>query len=252
VELLLTSLPDDLVEWRGTAAELADKCNALLPRLGLEADAGSVNERLVRYYVSEEVISPAEREGREAIFGFRQAIELLVTRYLLKDGWPLKKIAAMLRSADLASLQHLLPSDRPRTRAEEVVEKFTRGAVAEPHAADDLDAFALSMSAPPRSPPAQRSLGLTPARMAESPAPQSALAMAAELTRRKAALTDNLRALGNEEGRAERRQMVRIALTAWCEVQIDAKELEALDDEKTGILGTALTQALQEERSKTR
>ena len=49
MELLLTSLPDDLVHWRGTAAELADKCNELLPRLGLEADAGSVNERPVRY-----------------------------------------------------------------------------------------------------------------------------------------------------------------------------------------------------------
>jgi len=46
--------------------------------------------------------------------------------------------------------------------------------------------------------------------------------------------------------------MVRIALTAWCEVQVDAKELEALDDEKIEILGTALIQALQEERSKTR
>jgi DNA-binding transcriptional MerR regulator len=250
MELLLTSFPDDLVHWRGTAAELADKCNELLPRLGLEADAGSVNERLVRYYVSEEVLTPPEREGREALFGFRQAIELLVTRYLLKDGWPLKKIAAMVRSADLASLQNLVPSERPRTRAEELVAQFRRGA-AEPSPAD-VEAFSLSAAPPPMSAPAQRSLSLPLASPRAREPQQAALEMAAELTRRKAALTDNLRALGNEEGRAERRQLVRIALTAWCEVQIDASELEALTDDKLEVLGTALTQALQEERSKTR
>ena len=250
MQLLLTSLPDDLVHWRGTAAELADKCNELLPRLGLEADAGSVNERLVRYYVSEEVLTPPEREGREALFGFRQAIELLVTRYLLKDGWPLKKIAAMVRSADLASLQNLVSSERPRTRAEELVAQFRRD-TAEP----DLSvpsAFSLSAAPPPIPAPAQRSLSLPLASPRSREPQQAALEMAAQLTRRKAALTDNLRALGNEEGRAERRQLVSIALTAWCEVQIDASELEALTDDKLEILGTALTQALQEERSRTR
>ena len=250
MELLLTTLPDDLIHWRGTAAELADKCNELLPRLGLEADAGSVNERLVRYYVSEEVLTPPEREGREALFGFRQAIELLVTRYLLKDGWPLKKIAAMVRSADLASLQNLVPSERPRTRAEELVAQFRRG-TAEPEVSA-LSAFSLSAAALPMPAPAQASLSLPLASRRAREPQQAALEMAAGLTRRKAALTDNLRALGNEEGRAERRQLVRIALTAWCEVQIDASELEALTDDKLEILGTALTQALQEERSKTR
>ena len=196
------------------------------------------------------MLTPPEREGREALFGFRQAIELLVTRYLLKDGWPLKKIAAMVRSADLASLQNLVPSERPRTRAEELVAQFRRG-TAEPSPAD-REAFSLSAAPPPMPTPAQASLSLPLASPRAREPQQAALEMAAELTRRKAALTDNLRALGNEEGRAERRQLVRIALTAWCEVQIDATELEALTDDKLEILGTALNQALQEERSKTR
>ena len=61
MELRLGSLPDELVEWRGTAAELAEKANSLLPRLNLQEDAGSLNERLVRYYVSEKVLTPPER-----------------------------------------------------------------------------------------------------------------------------------------------------------------------------------------------
>lgn len=122
---------------------------------------------------------------------------------------------------------------------------------AEPSPAD-VEAFALSATAPPRPAPAQASLSLPLAAPRSREPQQAALEMAAQLTRRKAALTDNLRALGNEEGRAGRRQLVRIALTAWCEVQIDASELEALTDDKLEILGTALTQALQEERSRTR
>jgi len=85
--------------------------------------------------------------------------------------------------------------------------------------------------------------------VAERSAPP-ALEMAAELTRRKSALTDNLKALGNTEGRPQRRRMVRIELTPWCQVHINAKELHELSDEATETLGTALTQALQEERSR--
>ena len=245
MELLLTSLPDDLVEWRGTAAELAEKANSLLPRLNLTEDAGSLNERLVRYYVSEKVLTPPEREGREAMFGFRQVIELLVIRYLLRDGWPLAKIAAMVQSSDLSSLQNLMPSERPRTTAEEVVARFRRDEFA-PQAARD---FALRMTSDARPTPSQRTLPLKPKAVAERSAPP-ALEMAAELTRRKSALTDNLKALGNTEGRPQRRRMVRIELTPWCQVHINAKELHELSDEATETLGTALTQALQEERSR--
>lgn len=246
MELLLTSLPDDLVDWRGTAAELAEKANSLLPRLNLQEDAGSLNERLVRYYVSEKVLTPPEREGREAMFGFRQVIELLVTRYLLRDGWPLAKIADMVQSSDLVSLQNLVPSDRPRTSAEEVVARFRRG---EP-TTEDSAGFSLSMPAPSRSAPSQPGLPLRPRVTAERMSAPPALEMAAELTRRKAALTDNLKALGNADGRPQRRRTIRIELTPWCQVHINAKELHEISDEATEILGTALTQALQEERSR--
>ena len=49
-------------------------------------DAGSANEHLVRHYVQVGVLTPPEREGREAMFGLRQVVEFLAARYLLKDG----------------------------------------------------------------------------------------------------------------------------------------------------------------------
>ena len=59
---ILLSLPDDLTDWRGTAAELADRLNQLLVGIpSLTDDAGAANERLVRHYVQVGILTPPER-----------------------------------------------------------------------------------------------------------------------------------------------------------------------------------------------
>lgn len=211
---LLTSLPDDLLTWQGTVTEFIDRTRALLPQVGLADDADSINERLVRYYQTEGVLTPPGREGRESVYGGRQVVELLVARYLVKDGWRLSMIAELLRNTDLPSLQTLLPGDRPRTRAEELVAGFKRPRTSSP-------------------PPASTSVG-----------------RARELRLRQSRLRDLLRGLGNEDGTATRRNSVHLSLTSWCEVQIDTAQLARLDEKTAEALGTALTYALLEERSK--
>lgn len=94
-------------DWRGTAAELAALGVGLLETFGLSEE--KLNERLVRYYVAEGVLSRPERQGREAWFGYRQLLELLVARLLSKDGWPLAKIATWNRAADDQALRDLIP-----------------------------------------------------------------------------------------------------------------------------------------------
>ena len=42
--------------------------------------------------------------------------------------------------------------------------------------------------------------------------------------------------------------MVRVALTPWCQVLIDAEHLTAMDSITPRILGDALASALEEER----
>jgi hypothetical protein len=128
----LLSLPDDLADWRGTAAELADKCNELLAGVPSLPTTPAPPTNAWCVTTSRWVcLSPPDREGREALFGLRQVVEFLATRYLLKDGWPLAKAAEIVRATDVAGLTQLIPSDRPRTRAEEVVARY-RGA----HVAD--------------------------------------------------------------------------------------------------------------------
>ena len=219
---LLLSLPDNLADWRGTADELAAKCNEILATVpSLAEDAGAANERLIRHYVQVGVLSAPEREGREALFGLRQVVEFLAARYLLKDGWPLAKAAEIVRGTDIAGLTHLIPSERPPTQAEALVAKYRgkSGAVAESR------------------PAAQQSM------WSETP-----LARAADISRRRVSLEEKLIALGNADGRPDRARVLRLALTPWCHVHVDARVLAGMSEETPEILGAALTQALQEER----
>ena len=248
---VLLSFPDDLIDWRGTAAELADRLNQVLGGIpSLTDDAGSANERLVRHYVQVGVLTPPEREGREALFGLRQVVEFLAARYLLKDGWPLAKVAELVRTTDVEGLARLIPAERPHTRAEEVVAKYRRGRtpdtpasvrsqIADPSHHVSAEAFALT---PQSAPPAKRA-AVQQAMKLETP-----LARAAGISRRRVSLEENLKALGNTAGRADRSHIVRIELTPWCHVSVDAAKLGEMSEDIPEILGAALTQALQEER----
>jgi hypothetical protein len=252
---ILLSLPDDLAEWRGTAADLADKCNEVLAGVpSLTDDAGAANERLVRHYVQVGVLTAPEREGREALFGLRQIVEFLATRYLLKDGWPLAKAAEIVRTTDVSGLAQLIPSERPRTRAEEVVARYRGGRASagagpvpsgragdRPPRSVSAETFAL---APEELPPTASSrAAVQQAMKLETP-----LSLAADISRRRVSLEENLKALGNPEGRLERSQVVRIELAPWCHVEVDARQLSEMTEDIPEILGAALTQALQEER----
>ena len=242
---LLLSLPDDLATWRGTAAELADKVNELLAGVpSLTDDAGTANERLVRHYVQVGVLTAPEREGREALFGLRQAVEFLAARFLLKDGWPLAKVAEIVRGTDVAGLTQLIPTERPRTRAEEVAAKYRGGsstAAGRSRPGPQSAAFALTPEAPPRAasarPAVQKAMRL-----------DTPLSRAADISRRRVSLEENLKALGNTAGRPERRRIVRIELTPWCHVDVDVGQLSEMSEDTPATLGAALTQALQEER----
>jgi hypothetical protein len=237
---ILLSLPDDLAQWRGTAAELADRLNDVLTGIpSLADDAGSANERLVRHYVQVGVLTAPERDGREAMFGLRQVVEFLAARYLIKDGWPLAKVAEMVRATDLDGLAGMIPTERPRTRAEEVVAKYRTKGGSRVSAAT----FALAAQSAPPTPrkAVQKAMKL------ESPL-STPLAVAAGISRRRVSLEENLKALGNTAGRADRSRVVRIELTPWCHVHVDLAALGEMSEDTPDILGAALTQALQEER----
>lgn len=75
-----------------------------------------------------------------------------------------------------------------------------------------------------------------------------ALTRAATLAARRMDLAETLRSLGNEAGAVEREEMLRIRLTPWATVDIDARQLRRLGPDAAEALGKALAEALREER----
>jgi DNA-binding transcriptional MerR regulator len=230
-------LPDEIQNWRGTAAELAEKCNEFLPNVGLADEVGSANERLVRHYVQIEILTPPDREGREALFGARQIAEFLAARRLIHDGWSLSKIAELIKTAGPEGFIQLMPAERSPTPAERTLARFRSPA--------SHQSAPTAWSAADSGPPAVRELA---ASYGAEPPPSAPLLQAQDITRRRMDLQKNLTALGNASGAPHRHRTIRLSLTPWCQVYVDARELSRMQADTPEILGNALTQALHEER----
>ncbi len=220
-------IPDQMLGFEGTASELADRCNEALLENGLEADRGVANERLIRHYVGLNVLTSPVRRGREAIFGARQVAEFVIARLLLRDGWPLAKVAELVKSYELpvpAPSDGELAEPTPAERA-----------IARIHAVAESPMPNLRRRAT-RGPELTASMGIEP------------LADAAQLSARRLDLADTLRSLGNPTGTTAREEVLRIRLTPWATVDIDAARLRRLGPEAAEALGKALAEALRQER----
>lgn len=97
--------------------ELVGAANALLPEFlpAAEDRPGSaskvreeVNARLVRHYASLGLIDDNTREGREARYGLRHLLQLLLVRRLLTEGYPAAVIAKLIAGKGDAELRALL------------------------------------------------------------------------------------------------------------------------------------------------
>lgn len=235
-QLFPIAIPDEVLDFKGSASELADLCNQLLQGNGLE-DEEVANERLVRHYVHVDVLTPPVRQGREAVYGARQAAEFVIARKLLKDGWPLAKIAELIETYDLpisalAEGEPELPTDAERAIAR------IKASQAAPDKAQRS-----------RTPQVQLTASMCDRAFSDvEPLRSDSLARAADLTARRMGLAETLRELGNESGVVERGEMVQLRLTPWATVYVDARELRRLGTAEAEALGKALAEALREAR----
>jgi hypothetical protein len=211
--------------FEGIAAELAERVAAILDELGLaEADLRP-NERLVRHYVQLGILERPERRGREAFFGYRQLVEFLAARTLIRDGWPLAKVAQFNRSAELSQLIELLPQLPDRNPAQELVARFQRG----------------KNDSGSRTPPRPRPSAASP----------KVLKRSARLTQARISRREALEVLGETPHTADRIALIRLNLTPWCHVYIDPEVLRQQAPSTPELLGKALTQRLIDERLRT-
>ncbi len=95
---LLSRYPEN-AQW--SLEELVDEANALLPLvLPQEVGKGSeaISPRTVRFYASEGLLDSPERQWREARYGLRHLLQLLVVRKLMSEGYSLRLLAGELGS----------------------------------------------------------------------------------------------------------------------------------------------------------
>jgi DNA-binding transcriptional MerR regulator len=94
-------------------AELADEAAKILAESGLAQERGTVSEvpdeRTVRYYLTEGLVSPAEdKQGTASVFGYRHLLQLLVVKKLQSEHLPIRKIRDLVDGRTERELERLL------------------------------------------------------------------------------------------------------------------------------------------------
>lgn len=209
----------------------------MLERLGL-GDRDTPNERLIRFYASEGAMTKPARDGREARYAYRHLVEFLVTRLLLKDGWPLAKIGTLVAARDLPALEAMLPDAKPReTEAERAIADIK-------HSLSLKRAVRSTLHEPAE--PYLPHLALKAARTLPSAA-TTMLSVQENLATTKGRLDRILADLAPDHT-AEWRETLTLNLTPWCRVTLDADAVARLPHAGDAQLGEALAQALREHR----
>jgi DNA-binding transcriptional MerR regulator len=121
-------------------AELAGEAARILTESGLAQERGTVSEvpdeRTIRYYLTEGLISPAEdKQGTASVFSYRHLLELLVVKKLQSEHLPIRKIRDLVDGRTERELERLLGADgstKVKNEALSYLEKLLTKPAAQP------------------------------------------------------------------------------------------------------------------------
>ena len=93
--------------------ELAAQAASILAESGPIQERGTVSElpdeRTLRYYLAEGLISPAEeKQGTASVFGYQHLLQLLVVKKLQAEHLPIRKIRELVEGRSERQLERLL------------------------------------------------------------------------------------------------------------------------------------------------
>jgi len=199
--------------WSGDVIELARVAGEILAALGL-VDATEPNVRVIRDYAQRGIVSRAERQGKEAIYGYRQLLELVAARVLVTDGWPLAKITQHFALTGEAELRGLIEGGQKAPNPALEVARRLRG---------QMQASSAQQASPPSDEFRRR---------------------AAHLSSIQSELKEALRRLGLPEDSPAVEQLTLIAVAPWCQMLIETQRLNRLTIEEAEAIGRAITAAL--------
>jgi hypothetical protein len=202
---------NDLTEfetWTGDVDELARLAGQILAACGLTDAGAEPTVRVIRDYAQRGIVSRANRQGKEALYAYRQLLELVAARVLVNDKWPLVKIAEQLPHMPDAELRKLIPGDQSGNRAV-VVARRLRG----------------------------ESPRVNPRKVQFSD-------RAARLTGIEAEMREFRRRLGLSDDAPLVEQLTVVAVAPWCQVYVKSDRLPRLTIEEAEEVGRAVTAGL--------
>jgi len=232
----------DWENWSGTAAEMVSVVAQIMQDIGMRDDGTEPNERLIRHYVSVEILDRPTRVGKEAIYSFRQLLQFVAARILINDGWPLAKVAEQTANAPDGELMRMATSYQPKTAAQELVKKFkdpnfSYGDMAMqslPKSSDDSNISYLQMSQSlDEDIDIDKSMNLLK-KMHEREQAEAMRDMA-------------LARVGNKKGVVEKRAWHEIDISHWLRLSLRQPYFMRMDEDTAERIGEAITQVLKAE-----
>lgn len=223
-ELIARDL-DHMTSWEGSAEELADIAKSLLQACGVLDEGDDLTVRLIRDYVSRNILRRPDRRGKEAVYSYRNLLEVVAARVLVADGWPLAKIAEHFAFSSDEDLIALIPGQEGGNQALKLARSFI---AREPKAADSTRAMRRG---------AQASQSSLETRM-------SFRERAARVTSLQTELREAMDRLGLPPDKPPMEQVTLIAVAPWCQLIIETARLKTLTAEDAEVIGRAITASL--------
>lgn len=112
--------------WIGTTEEFASLCEVWLKNKNIGKPNTQVSVRLVRDYVARGILSRPYPKGKEVVFAYEHLVQFLACRYLLEEGYALKRIADDIQTSGLDVVLSWIPGEAT-DRAMSLIDEFKKG-----------------------------------------------------------------------------------------------------------------------------
>jgi predicted nucleic acid-binding Zn-ribbon protein len=116
----------DYQDFRGNVVELSELAIRCSQYLNLPGDTDKINERTIRYYVTEGLVDRPTRIGRDAEYEYIHLLQFLASRYLVASGYPMAKVAPYIASRSIEDLAKFVSNPSKPNLAELLVASFAK------------------------------------------------------------------------------------------------------------------------------
>lgn len=113
-------------DFRGNVVELSALAVLCSQRLNLPGDTDKINERTIRYYVTEGLVDRPTRIGRDAEYEYIHLLQFLASRYLVASGYPMAKVAPYIAARSMEDLAKFVSNPTKPNLAELLVASFAK------------------------------------------------------------------------------------------------------------------------------